>query len=175
MELWLFFLIFGLVLFVPTIILILVYNRFKNTIVLLVKLNGSLRKIIIGEKELSEGIVTKCDGKPIKPIKIKKEDIYYGKWRRWIIKGELESKNNSVSEKEIEEYLNNEDLIKLYVAGKFKDTLMILLIVVIISIIISGSINGYLTASHICIIGQTNDTTAYFKGIFEGVLYNYTG
>ena len=142
MELWLFFTIFGAVIFLPSAGLFLILQRFKNTIVVLLKQNGALIKIIITNKELEKGQITNIGKKKIKPIKISKEEIYYGKWRRWIVKPELHSTLNcSTTDKEIEDYLNNEDLLKLYMAGKFKDTLIFLigatLIIVIIGIIIS--------------------------------------
>jgi hypothetical protein len=160
--LWLFFTIFGAVLFIPSLLLLFLYNRFKNTIVLLIKQNGSLKKIIITDKELEIGQVTKIGSKKIKPITISKDEIYYGKWRRWIVKPELNSPlNSNITDTEIEEYLNNEDLIKLYLAGKFKDTFMLLLGIIIACIIISGAINGYLTNTKECIIVQDNSTKQF--------------
>jgi hypothetical protein len=174
MELWLFFTIFGLVLFVPSTLAIIFYNRFKNTIILLVKVNGALKKIIITDKELEKGVVSFDGKKKIKPIKIQKDEVYFGKWRRWIIKGELETRNQEVTDKEVEEYLNNEDLIKLYLAGKFKDTLMILLGIIIVCIIVSGGINIYLTTSQVNVLTPTNETTAYIRSIVIDALRNYT-
>jgi hypothetical protein len=166
--LWLFFTIFGLVLFVPTLILFLIFNRFKNTILVLLKRNGSLVKVVITNKILELGVITKINGKSVKPIKIKKEEIIYGAWRRWIIKPEVESTDkSSVTDKEIENYLNNEDLLKLYLAGKFKDTLLIFLGCIILAVIIGSVVNGYLTASHVCIISQDNSTTAYLQSILH--------
>jgi hypothetical protein len=159
--LWLFFTIFGLVLFVPTTLLVILFNRFKNTIVLLVKENGSLKKIIITNKELEKGEVTKYKGKNILPIKVSKEEIYYGTWRRWIVKPELESNDKrKITDTEIEEYLNNEDIIKLYLAGKFKDTLLILLYIIIGAVIVSAIVNGYLITTNVgqCTITQDNST-----------------
>lgn len=159
MQMWLFFTIFGLVLFVPTGLLFLLLNRFKNTIVVLIKQNGSLIKIVITNKVLEKGQITEIKGKKIKPIKISKEEIYYGKWRRWIVKPELDSKKDSnISDKEIEEYLNNEDLIKLYLAGKFKDTLFLLLYITIGILLVGFFVNGYLTNTKICVISQDNST-----------------
>jgi hypothetical protein len=92
MQMWLFFTIFGAVLFVPSTLLFLLLNRFKNTIVVLIKKNGALDKIVITNKTLEAGQITEAHGKKIAPIKISKDEIYYGKWRRWIIKPELYSK-----------------------------------------------------------------------------------
>lgn len=163
MQLWIFFTIFGLVLFVPTGILFFILNRFKNTIVVLFKRNGALIKTVITDKILEIGQITEVNGKKIKPIKISKEEIYFGKWRRWIVKGELDStlKKSIITDKEIEEYLNNEDLIKLYIAGKFKDTLMLMLYIIITCIIIGFLINGYLINSKACIINQDNSTRQF--------------
>jgi hypothetical protein len=160
---WLFFTIFGLVLFIPTGILFFILNRFKNTIVVLFKRNGALIKTVINDKILEVGQITEVNGKKIKPIKISKEEIYFGKWRRWIVKGELDStlKKSNITDKEIEEYLNNEDLIKLYLAGKFKDTLMLMLGIIIFCVLVSGAVNGYLTNSKVCIIAQDNSTKQF--------------
>ena len=159
MNLWLFFVIFGLVLFVPTILLLLLLNRFKKTIVVLLKRNGALVKTVITDKILEIGQITQIRKKKIKPITVRKEEIYFGTWRRWIIKGELESTEKAnITDKEIEEYLNNEDLLKLYLAGKFKDTLILLLGITIASVLIAGFINGYLTSTHLCILNQDNST-----------------
>ena len=161
MELWVFFTIFGAVIFLPSGALFLLLQRFKNTIVVLIKQNGALKKIIITNKQLEKGQITKLDGKSITPIKIKKEEIYYGKWRRWIIKPELNSTIESkITDKEIEEYLNNEDLLKLYMAGRFKDTLILLVGTTLVLVIIGVIINGYLTNSKICL--DYSNTTANF-------------
>jgi hypothetical protein len=172
--LWLFFVIFGCVLFIPSTLLLLLFNRFKNTIVLLIKENGALIKIIINNKDLEKGEVTKVKGKSIIPIKITKEEIYYGKWRRWIIKSELESKNISLTNKEVEDYLNNEDLLKLYLAGKFKDTLMIIIVATILCVIIGAIINGYLTTSKQCIISQDNSTKEFIINSVRIAFQNIT-
>lgn len=174
MMLWLFFVIFGCVLFIPSTLLLLLFNRFKNTIVLLIKENGALIKIIINNKDLEKGEVTKVKGKSIIPIKITKEEIYYGKWRRWIIKSELESKNISLTNKEVEDYLNNEDLLKLYLAGKFKDTLMIIIVATILCVIIGAIINGYLTTSKQCIISQDNSTKEFIINSVRIAFQNIT-
>lgn len=159
MQMWIFFTIFGSVLFIPTGLLFLLLNRFKKTIVVLLKNNGALEKVVITDKELALGQITHIGAKKIKPIKISKDEIYFGKWRRWIVKGELESKKDStITDKEVEEYLNNEDLIKLYLAGKFKDTLMLMMGIIIFMILVSGVINGYLTTTQECIIKQDNST-----------------
>lgn len=159
MQLWLFFTIFGCVLLIPTSLILLLFNRFKNTIVVLFKNNGSLQKVIIDDKLLAIGQITQINGKKVTPIKISKDEIYYGKWRRWIIKGELDSKKNSkITDREIEEYLNNEDLIKLYLAGKFKDTLLLFLTGILAAVIIGAIANGYLINTKECIISPTNST-----------------
>jgi hypothetical protein len=173
MILWLFFTIFGLVIFIPSTLLILLFNRFKNTIVVLIKQNGALTKIIINNKDLEKGQITEIKGKKINPIPISKEEIYYGKWRRWIIKPELESKSrNKLSDEEIEGYLNNEDLIKLYLAGKFKDTLMLMMGIIIAICIIGFIINGYLTNSHECILKQDNSTKEFIINNMKIALQN---
>jgi hypothetical protein len=157
--LWLFFTIFGLVLFVPTGLLFLLLNRFKNTIVVLLKRNGALLKVVITDKELEAGQITQIKGKKVLPIKISKSEIYFGKWRRWIVKPELDSNiKQTITDKEAEDYLNNEDLLKLYLAGKFKETLMIMMGVIIACVVIGAIINGYLTTSNICVISQDNST-----------------
>ena len=164
MNLFLFFSIFGAVIFVPSGLLFFLLNRFKNTIVVLIKQNGMLVKIVITNKVLEKGQITEIHGRKCLPISISKSEIYYGKWRRWIIKPDLESnRKQKISDKEIEEYLNNEDLIKLYLAGKFKDTLMLFLYIAIGCIVIGAVINGYLTNAHICIISQDNSTKAFIQ------------
>jgi len=175
MQMWLFFLIFGAVIFIPTGALFLILQRFRNTIVVLIKQNGALKKIVITNKVLETGVINNINGKKIKPIKIFKSEIFYGKWRRWIIKSELESKQQTISDTEIEEYLNNEDLIKLYLAGKFKDTLFLMLGVTIGICILGFVVNGYLTSS-IQTLGYNNATEAVIynsckKAIIE-VVYN---
>jgi hypothetical protein len=151
------------------------YNRFKNTIILLSPVNGGFRKIIITDKELKLGKVTSDGKKKIKPITISKDEIYQGKWRRWIIKKELMTGNNeTISDREIEEYLNNEDLIKLYLAGKFKETLIFLLGAIIVLLIIGFVINGYLISTKETVITQNNQTTQYIKNIVIDALRNYT-
>jgi hypothetical protein len=177
MELWLFFLIFGIVLTLPTAGIFLIFNRFKNTIVVLFKRNGALVKVIIDDKILALGEITKIKGKKCLPVTISKEEIYNGTWRRWIIKGELDSTINkaSITDKEVEDYLNNEDLLKLYLAGKFKDTLIVLLIIIIIGVIGGAVVNGYLITGHQCIITPTNATTEYLKSIVRSSIMNMTG
>lgn len=175
MNLILFFIIFGCVLFIPSIILFLILNRLKNTIVVLLKINGALKKIIITNKVLESGEITEIDGKKVLPIKIYNSEIYYGKWRRWIIKPELESNLKcSITNKEAEDYLNNEDLLKLYLAGKFKDTLILLLSIIIGALVIGFIINGYLTATHDCILSQDNSTKAFLMDISQQSLRNLT-
>jgi hypothetical protein len=171
MQMWLFFTIFGLTLFVPSIILFLILNRFRNTINLLLKINGTLKRVVITNKDLEVGQITAINGKKIKPIKISKDEIYTGTWRRWIIKSELDSKSQVLTDKEIEEYLNNEDLIKLYLAGKFKDTLIMLLTIIIILVIGAAIVNGYLINSKQCIIAPTNETTQYISSIVTEAYY----
>ena len=175
MQLWLFFTIFGLVLFVPTAILFLWLNRLRNTINVLLKRNGSIVRIVISNKTLEVGEITEIKGKKIKPIKIKKEEIHYGTWRRWIIKSDLETETAKISDREIEEYLNNEDLIKLYLAGKFKDTLILFLGIILAAVIVSAAINGYLTTS-ITTLDYSNSSADFIyqgckKAITE-VVYN---
>jgi hypothetical protein len=170
MEMWLFFSIFGAVIFVPSTILFLVLQRFRNTICVLLKINGALKKVVITNKILEKGEITIVEGKKVKPIKIFKSEIYYGKWRRWIIKGELESLNkNVVTDKEVEEYLNNEDLLKLYLAGKFKDTLLLLMGITIAAVIIGAIINGYLTSSKET-LGYSNNTAVFIKDICKSAI-----
>jgi len=65
MQLWLFFTIFGLVLFIPSSLLFILLNRFKNTIVVLIKQNGMLVKVVITNKTLEEGQITKINNKNI--------------------------------------------------------------------------------------------------------------
>lgn len=178
MEMWLFFTIFGAVIFIPSSILFLFLNRFRNTIVVLMKVNGALKKIIINNKTLEIGQITKIEGKRVKPIPISKDEIIYGKWRRWIIKGELESTAKSqVTDKEVEEYLNNEDLLKLYLAGKFKDTLILLLGIIIAAIVVSGIINGYMISSKQC-LDLTNTSMSFIQYSCENavrsVIFNGT-
>lgn len=175
MELWLFFTIFGCVLFIPSALLFLLLNRFKNTIVVLIKQNGALLKIVITNKILERGQITEAFGKKIKPINITKDEIYYGKWRRWIIKPELHSKTVSqVTDKEVEEYLNNEDLLKLYLAGKFKDMLMLLMGITIAAVIIGAIINGYLTKGIEC-MDYGNQSRDFIFYTVKSALYNVTG
>ena len=175
MQMWLFFTIFGLVLFVPTGLLFLLLNRFKNTIVLLIKQNGSLRKIIITNKDLEVGQITKIKGKSVKPIKISKEEIYYGKWRRWIVKPELDSKKEgNISDKEIEEYLNNEDLLKLYLAGKFKDTLILLLSAIIFIMIVGFVVLGYFQQTKV-VLDYSNATRDFIINNVRYSIMNLTG
>jgi hypothetical protein len=163
MELWLFFTIFGLIIFLPSGGLFLLLQRFKNTIVVLIKQNGALIKIIINNKILEKGQITQIGKRKIKPIKISKEEIYYGKWRRWIVKPELHSPlNGTTTDKEIEEYLNNEDLIKLYMAGKFKDTLILLIGATLVCVIIGVIINGYLINTKQC-LDYSNSTLSFIK------------
>jgi hypothetical protein len=175
MQLWLFFTIFGCVLFIPSIILILLYNRFKNTIVVLDKNKGQLRKIIINDEILASGKITSYKGKRIKPIFISEKEIYFGTWRRWIIKGELESKKGDLTDKEVEDYLNNEDLLKLYLAGKFKDTLIIFLSLILFGVIVGAVVNGYLTMSHTSQFIPTNQTDIYFTNLFRNALLSMSG
>jgi len=176
MLMWLFFTIFGLVLFIPTLILFLFLNRLKNTIIVLIKQNGALIKIVINNKILEKGQITEIKGKKIKPIKISKEEIYFGKWRRWIIKPELDSTTKSnISDREIEEYLNNEDLIKLYLAGKFKETLLWLIGATLFCVIIVGVINGYITKTHECKILLDNSTRDFFIETTKAGIKNITG
>ena len=173
MQYWLFFTIFGLVITVPVLITFLIFNRFKNTIAVLIKRNGSLTKVIIDDKILKIGQITKIDGQKVKPIKVEQSEIYYGKFRRWIIKGELEStKKETLTDKEVEEYLNNEDLIKLYLAGKFKDTLIALLVIILVAVIIGIIVNGYLISNKECILSPTNMTTDYLRGIVRSAIIN---
>lgn len=154
MELWLFFTIFGAVIFVPSALLFLLLNRFRNTINVIFKINGALKRIVITDKILEKGEVNYIDGKKTYPIPISKDEIHYGKWRRWIVKSDLHGKfPTDITLKEIDEYVNNEDLLKLYLAGKFKDTLILLLVIVIGAVIIGGVINGYLTATKQCLSG----------------------
>lgn len=179
MELWLFFTIFGAVIFVPSAILFLVLQRFRNTIVVLIKQNGAIRKIIIDNKTLEKGEITQLGKNKIKPIKISKDEIYYGKWRRWIVKPELHSKlETHLTDKEIEEYLNNEDLIKLYLAGKFKDTLILLVGVAIFLIIVGHVIDVYLISSQ-QYLTYNNASASFIKdncrqALIE-LMYNGTG
>jgi hypothetical protein len=133
-------------------------------------MNGTLNKVIINNQILEKGEITELHGKKIVPIKISKEEIYFGKWRRWIVKSELETKRKNITDKEIEEYLNNEDLIKLYLAGKFKDTLIIFLSIIIAGVVIFGIIQIYLTTTHECIISQDNSTKAFLMNTFNQAL-----
>jgi len=166
MEMWIFFTIFGSIIFVPSLILWLVISRYKNRINVLIKKNGGLQKIVITDKILKTGKITEYNGKKIKPISINKNEIYNSSWRRWIIKGELESTDKTtLTDKEIEGYLNNEDLLKLYLAGKFKDTLIMFLVIIIIIAVAGFIINGYMISSHQCIITPDNATTDYLTSI----------
>ena len=178
MQMWLFFLIFGSVIFIPTGVLFLILQRFRNTIIVLIKQNGALKKIVITNKTLEKGQITDINGKKIKPIKIDRNEIWYGKWRRWIVKSELESKQTTITDSEIEQYLNSEDLIKLYLAGKFKDTLFMMIGATIGIVIIGFIVNGYLLMS-IETLEYNNQTSAIIynackKAIIE-VVYNASG
>lgn len=179
MELWLFFTIFGAVIFIPSSILFLVLGRFRNTIVVLFKENGSIVKVIIDNKILETGEIKIVNGKKLAvPIKVSKDEIYYGKWRRWIVKSELHSSlPKGITKREVEEYLNSEDLIKLYLAGKFKDTLILLLGITIFCVIVGAIVNGYLTSNHQC-LDYTNSSSEFIKynvrQVINEVFYNAT-
>lgn len=179
MELWLFFTIFGAVIFIPSGALFLLLQRFKNTIVVLIKENGALTKIVITNKILEKGEITQIGKRKIEPIKISKDEIYFGKWRRWIIKPELHSKEKRIlTNKEIEGYLNNEDLIKLYLAGKFKEQLMMFIYVILFAVVIGIVINIYINNAQVFL--SYNNQTALFikenaKQAFIEVMYNVTG
>jgi hypothetical protein len=161
MQMWLFFTIFGAVIFVPSACLFLFLQHLKKTILVAIKYNGTIKKIIIDDKILAKGKIEYIGKKKIVPIKIFQNEIRYGSFRRWIIK-DLEINpiinNDKVSDAEIESYLNSETIQSLLLFGKTKQLLILLLGIIIFSVIVSGAINGYLTNSKICELRPSNMT-----------------
>jgi len=160
MELWLFFTIFGVVLFVPSTIVLLILKRLKETILIVIKKNGTIKKVVINDKILSSGQITVIGKKKIKPIPIRQNEVRYGGFRRWIIK-DLENvpqEDNSVTNEEVEAYLNSETINMLLLFGKLKDLLIALLVGGIVVTIIGVVIVGYLTVTKETGLTATNET-----------------
>lgn len=162
MILWLFFVIFGLVLFLPAVILFFIYMRFKSTIVLIVKKNGTIIREIITEELFKTGQIEILEGKHIKPIKLFKEQIRYGKWRRWYII-DLEKnppKDSAVTDKDVEKYFESETMYLLLLFGKLKDLLLMLLyfILGVGATTLIVVIYFHQTQSAVCVLNQDNVT-----------------
>jgi hypothetical protein len=177
MQMWLFFTLFGLVLFVPSAILFLWLQHLRKTILVAIVHNGTIKKVIIDDKILALGKIEYIGKKKIVPIPIKQSEVRYGTFRRWIIK-DLENNpvkiNNAISDAEIEAYLNSETIQTLLLFGKTKQLLIMLLGIIIAIGLIGGFVNGYLTTSKTCELTPANQTINTIEIAVRNAIYNPT-